>query len=77
MVKFTEIKKLGSTAAGMPIVQRLVDKIWGTETAKIDDPVDWGSQAKLIEAVGVSGPTQFTMANSIMHQPRILRSTRW
>ena len=51
MVKFTEIKKLGSTAAGMPIVQRLVDKIWDTETAKIDDPVDWGSQAKLIEAV--------------------------
>ena len=43
----------------------------------IDEPVDWGSQAKLIEAVGVSGPTQFTMANSIMHQPRILRSTRW
>ena len=39
--------------------------------------MDWGSQAKLIEAVGVSGPTQFTMANSIMHQPRILRSTRW
>ena len=51
MVKFTEIKKLGSAAADMPIVQRLVDKIWDTETAKIDDPVDWGSQAKLIEAV--------------------------
>ncbi len=57
--------------------KRWIDKISGIKTSAIDEPVDWGSQAKLIEAVGVSGPTQFTMANSIMHQPRILRSTRW
>ena len=56
--------------------KRWIDKISGTETAKIDAPVNWDSQA-IIDAIGVSGQTQFTMANSIMHQPRILRSTRW
>ena len=47
--------------------KRWIDKITGIKTSAIDKPVDWGSQAKLIETVGVPG-TQY--------QPRILRSTR-
>ena len=56
--------------------KRWIDKISGIETSRIDEPVNWDSQA-IIDAIGVSGQTQFTMTNAIMHQPRILRSTRW